>query len=898
MSYLSIPRLIFAGKFQADPSTVNNDPEHFNTAKFRSNYQMFGQGATNGWWNPQGTGAWRFQDCRVTRVIYSNGTSCDDPNVDPIVGLSVNGAESRVEGKLVDLDSEQQMVSEIWGFRVVIGSVLKGLGLGGDFLVSPFADIWTRYPQGEPDSFFGAFYQSVLEGVQSAGLEKSPYLKELLSDKSFQGKLSIKFNVDGFDDEDTSPTFTYGRVVGSIGLYIPGEPKRFVAGRRIAPGAPNVNTAYAQIKDSVLTLDLGNSLPTQSAGGPIVSQGQLYAALLPPAPDKPVLLGEIRYQDPDWYEKTSGIVTLPLSDEQVKLSSKLPLGIVQSSQLPYQAPLLSEIPQWVRADEFVFRLNPGDSVTTTLYALQFGAPLSSQQLSVNYDASAMVSQTVQGPVPGPEKVGEPTKVLQISPQQLTTGADGTLALTITAGDPGHPRQYIDGQVYGITYGLGNSAPPWGSVQNPSDFLNLVVYSGYKIPEKPTWLRDVRPIFQQYADLYPVMKPIVDLSDFGSILSRRRLLQHVFNTPIADPNYMPVTRDLSRNKQQMLLKWLERPYYMSIDSAEDLHMALQQAIELEHSTIPVYLCALYSIKQGTNTEVASRLRSIVVEEMLHMALASNLLVSVGGRPSIGHPGFVPNYPGSLPGGLRPGLTVRLRKCSIPQIRDVFMSIEEPSKTEEPVNGRVDGRDPIEAHAFTIGWFYNEIARSLERLSAEGKISFGNVDKQVSEKWFGSRGKLYVIANLQDALRAIYEIQRQGEGTSRLVPTDGQGELSHYYKFAEIVAGKQLVVTKGGFAYDGAPIPFDPSGVWPMMDDPNIALFPSGSRARILTEQFARTYQSLLNALHRTFNGEPGFIDQAIGVMYSLDLAAQQLMQVPSGLPDGSTAGPSFQLPFPD
>jgi hypothetical protein len=471
-------------------------------------------------------------------------------------------------------------------------------------------------------------------------------------------------------------------------------------------------------------------------------------------------------------------------------------------------------------------------------------------------------------------------------------------LTITAGDPGQPRQYIDGQVYGITYGLGSSPPPWGSIANPSDFLNLLVYSGYKIPDRPSWLRDVRPIFQQYADLYPVMKPIVDLSDFGSILQRRRLLQHVFNAPITDPNYMPVTRDLSRNKQQMLLKWLERPLYMTLDSAEDLHMALQQAIELEHSTIPVYLCALYSIKRGTNTEVASRLRSIVVEEMLHMALASNLLVSIGGRPSIGHPGFVPDYPGALPGGLRPGLTVRLRKCSIPQIRDIFMSIEEPARTEEPVKGSVDGRDPIETHAFTIGWFYNEIARSLKRLSEEGRISFGNVDKQVDEKWFGSRGKLFAISSLQDALRAIHEIQRQGEGTSRLVPGDGQGELSHYYKFAEIVAGKQIVVTKGGFAYDGAPIPFDESSVWPMMDDPNIALFKPGSRARILSEQFARTYQSLLNALHRTFNGEPKFLNQAIGVMYSLDLAAQQLMQVPSGLPDGSTAGPSFQLPFPD
>ena len=29
MSYLSVPRLVFVGQFQADPSTVNNDPEHF-----------------------------------------------------------------------------------------------------------------------------------------------------------------------------------------------------------------------------------------------------------------------------------------------------------------------------------------------------------------------------------------------------------------------------------------------------------------------------------------------------------------------------------------------------------------------------------------------------------------------------------------------------------------------------------------------------------------------------------------------------------------------------------------------------------------------------------------------------------------------------------------------------
>jgi hypothetical protein len=42
LSYLSYPRLHFAGRFQADPSTVNNDPEHFDDARFVAGYQLRG----------------------------------------------------------------------------------------------------------------------------------------------------------------------------------------------------------------------------------------------------------------------------------------------------------------------------------------------------------------------------------------------------------------------------------------------------------------------------------------------------------------------------------------------------------------------------------------------------------------------------------------------------------------------------------------------------------------------------------------------------------------------------------------------------------------------------------------------------------------------------------------
>ena len=162
MSYLQSPRLHFAGSFQADPSTVNNDPEHFDTSRFQSNYNLPGPGATNGWWNPGGTAAWRFFGCTVQQVVYRDGTVCDDPAVDPVVGAPVASGEARTEGKLVDLDPEQQMVSEIWGFQVALGGSGSGFAIRGDFEVMGFADIWVRYPQGQPDSFFGAFYQSVL----------------------------------------------------------------------------------------------------------------------------------------------------------------------------------------------------------------------------------------------------------------------------------------------------------------------------------------------------------------------------------------------------------------------------------------------------------------------------------------------------------------------------------------------------------------------------------------------------------------------------------------------------------------------------------------------------------------------------------------------------------------
>ncbi len=892
MSYLNVPRLVFAGQFQADPSTINNVAEHFDSQNFRSNYQL--PGPANGWWNPRGTGAWRFRGVVVRQVVYRDGTSCDEAKQDPIIGAPVNDADSYVEGKLVDLDPEQQMVSEIWGFRVLVGRPRNSFGFRSEFQVAPFADMWKRFGQGTPDSCFSAFYQSVLQPIDWAGAGGSRFLNDLCAAGQPPRKLSIKFNADGFDDNRDSPTFTFGRVVGTIGPYVPGEPSRFVAGRVLEPlgDSASLNTAYAQVDGDMLSLDLGNSLPTQSPGGPLVDLGPLSVAFVPPGND-PVVIGEIGYRDKNWYEQTAGLVTWRLTPGQVQQAGNTPLAVVQTSAQGV-LPLISENPSgtFARADDFVFRLNPGDKAVTVYYATTFGRRAAGQKISLGYDATIMTMQAGQGPLAGPQVVGLPTSALTFPPS-IITRKDGTAELPLEASDPGCPRGYIDGQVYGVSYALGDSPPAAGSVWNSSRLVNVLVWSVFKAPERPTWLRDVRPILQQYANLYPVMRPIVDLDNYASLIAKRTILKNVLDAPVSDPNYMPVTRDLSAAKRAMIRRWLDRPHYMRLDSVQDLLTALQQAIELEHSTIPPYLCALYSIKPGANVEVAELIRSVVIEEMLHMALIANLLVSVGGSPRMGHPGFVPRYPGPLPGGLRGGLTVRLRRCSIAQIRDVFMAIEEPEETVETVSGRDEPGDPIDVHRFTIGWFYDEIERSLVKLSRAGRISFGHADRQVSS-WHGT-GRLYVISNLRQARAAIREIKCQGEGASLFDPDDKDHELAHYYKFSEIVAGRRIVVDRKGFSYTGDAVPFDPDGLWPMMDDPDIALLAPGSRARILSEQFAETYQALLNGLERTFNGEPAFMSQVFGLMYSLGLAARQLVETPSGLGDGTTAGPSFQIP---
>ena len=73
---------------------------------------------------------------------------------------------------------------------------------------------------------------------------------------------------------------------------------------------------------------------------------------------------------------------------------------------------------------------------------------------------------------------------------------------------------------------------------------------------------------------------------------------------------------------------------------------------------------------------------------------------------------------------------------------------------------------------------------------------------------------------------------------------------------------------------------------------------GSDAYRQADMFNKVYTKLLKSLDNVFNGHPKSLEDAIGLMYSVDLHLRNLVRTPiddSGDPDvGPNAGPTFDF----
>jgi hypothetical protein len=333
----------------------------------------------------------------------------------------------------------------------------------------------------------------------------------------------------------------------------------------------------------------------------------------------------------------------------------------------------------------------------------------------------------------------------------------------------------------------------------------------------------------------------------------------------------------------------------------LREALQFAVSLEHFTIPPYLCALYSIQEesitGRNAAAARIIRSVAVEEMLHMILAANILNAIGGAPVIGPGEPIYKYPCKMP-RIATDFDVNLLRFSKDAIK-TFLRIERPAApSEKPAKGEFP----------SIGAFYQSVLEALHRLHKEaknknphGKGIFTGTQAQVTaEHYYGSGGKAFGVYNIEDAEDALDEIVGQGEGIDGSIE-DGDGatfgddvEYAHYYRFNEIFHGKRYTPQdKPGDEPSGAKLEVDWNAVYNMIPNPKMKKFTAQPGLHQKALEFNELYTRLLGNLHAACNGRPQVLREGIPIMRRMQIVAVELMKEPCGS-GNYTAGPSFEL----
>jgi hypothetical protein len=292
--------------------------------------------------------------------------------------------------------------------------------------------------------------------------------------------------------------------------------------------------------------------------------------------------------------------------------------------------------------------------------------------------------------------------------------------------------------------------------------------------------------------------------------------------------------------------------------ENLGEAVQQAIEIEISTIPTYLFTYYSINRAPAQQVmintltnallkidkeprytfdeaaqialdisadimvfanktGALIMSVAIEEMLHMALSSNLKQALAGMPVL-YGRSPAAWPADLPGH-RPALKINTAKLSMKQL-ETFLNIEKPMKPKQRNKKLLGAYIPYP----TIGEFYDMVIDCLEKnpglrynthspqlVPGKGYYAQNNIDTIYYDKEHKpvftnqeDSGDLISVADKKSALAAINLIVEQGEGQLvkdapyldkdnnldfaallqyDFTPKKGE-EASHFEKFAQI------------------------------------------------------------------------------------------------------------------
>jgi hypothetical protein len=574
------------------------------------------------WWNKNGQAFFKVPSATVNSALGLNYQPFSKPTDDPIVGaqivtVPVGGPPTPQFGRLVDLDPDQQARSMIVGLclKLTIPSE-PNVSLVGTIRPMCIIDLWGRVripgSSGGGITTAGAMYQSVMENLQWTGIDttKSTFLKQLY--KASPQMLSFKMVVDGYNGTITSDQFAQGRVVGTIGPYVAGEPAHFVARRRVWPGgqtaAPNaktpMNPAPFQIVGTRLTIDLGNSVPTTSlyATPPnnFADLGTVSAVIDPAGAKIAIPIFYSTQVFAEQYKNGAGIFEVELGKNAALLQNK-PLGIqisppvatpntvkgfaarnmkeglmlnqseADAGTTPAGASIaLAENNNGMFADvDFnALRMQKGappwndkisssgteinSTVSIPLFLTQWGKPAPNQTVNIQTAINQYQFNNEEGK---PYNINNDPMSAITWPTSVKTGANGVALLKFTANSlsPNQKpqrREAVDGQLYLFSHDY--------SMDLSQQAVTLLVFEDTPYVKNPTWWQNIYPIFLQYARLYPAMRDLIDLSDYRSVTNTDfdipNKIKTVMTLPLTHPGYMPVTRDISLLKLDMVVRW--------------------------------------------------------------------------------------------------------------------------------------------------------------------------------------------------------------------------------------------------------------------------------------------------------------------------------------------------------
>ena len=358
--------------------------------------------------------------------------------------------------------------------------------------------------------------------------------------------------------------------------------------------------------------------------------------------------------------------------------------------------------------------------------------------------------------------------------------------------------------------------------------------------------------------------------------------------------------------------------LKVESREELVYLLSEASEIEHGLMCEYLYAQFSLKrtaeEGLTDDQLARVKAweqtliaIIKQEMLHLALATNILTAIGAAPHFDRP----NFP-ILARWYPPEVQIELLPFGEQALRH-FMYLERPegmnladaegfspSRLIETALGEDDHVVVAAPEEWqTVGHLYRGIEAGLAHLCdryGEDAVFIGPASAQAVTDIFEWK-ELIAVTDLASASQAIEVIVEQGEGAR------GDWVKSHFGMFVGVL--EDLLALQAADASFVPARPVEPAYVRLPPDVASGALIEDPLTARV-AELCIGLYELILQAQSRYYvhqDETPAELDTlARTAKHLMNWVLRPLGSVLTALPigptfPGRTAGPPFEIVRP-